>query len=213
VKKALILAIAVVTFAAFVPSAVATGYMVEIGRHAANNAIPWWGSSYNSMRYQCLWLQSDIGHAGYIQAIEWDRQTYTTTGTFNDCRVWLCHTTKTALEATFNNNYTGMTPVQVMNKPTFTMPGGPNWVDFGITPGLFNYNNSNNLLMEVRWNADGGTTCYCSRTSDSSRRVYATDHNASSGSVQSNGQRIRLYIGTMTGVAPTSLGRIKTLYN
>ena len=211
-KKALTVASVVLTFAAVVAPAGATGKMVEIGTTAAMNAIPWWGSSYNSMRYQCLWNQSDIGYAGYIQAIEWDRGTYTTPGTYSDTRVWLCHTTKTALEATFNNNYTGMTPVQVMNKTTFTMPGGPNWVDFGIDPNKFNYNNSNNLLMEIRWNGDSGVTCYCARTSQANSRVYASDHNAASGSVQNNGQRIRLYIGTMTGVAPTTLGRVKALY-
>jgi len=211
-KKALILMFAALTVAAFVAPAGATGKMVEIGTTAAMNAIPWWGSNYNSMRYQCLWFQTDIGAAGYIQAIEWDRGTYNTSGTYSDTRVWLCHSTKTALEATFDNNYSG-TPVQVMNKTSFQMPAGPNWVDFGITPNLFNYNNTNNLLMEVRWNGDGGVVDYCARTAQANSRVYATDHNASSGSVQNNGQRIRLYIGTMTGVTPTSLGRIKSLYN
>jgi hypothetical protein len=211
-KKACILLTAMVTIAVLAPQAFATGHMVEIGTLAANNAIPWWGSSYNSMRFQCLWFQADIGYAGYIQAIEWNRNTYTTSGTYNDCRVWLCHTTKTALEATFDNNYTGFTPAQVMNKATFTMPAGPGWVDFGITPNIFNYNNSNNLLMEVRWNGDGGVTDYCARSSQANSRVYASDHNATSGSVQNNGQCIRLYIDTMSGVAPTSLGRIKGLY-
>jgi hypothetical protein len=211
-KKALILMFAALTVTAFVAPAGATGKMVEIGTTAANNAIPWWGSSYDSMRYQCLWFQSDIAAAGYIQAIEWNRSTYTTTGTYNDCRVWLCHTTKTALEATFDNNYTGKTPVQVMNKTTFTMPAGPNWVDFGIDTNKFNYNNTDNLLMEVRWNGDSGTTCYCTRSAQANSRVYASDHNASSGSVQNNGQCIRLYIGTMTGVEPTTLGRVKALF-
>jgi hypothetical protein len=208
-NRFVLLTLALVVAAA---TAGATGKVVEIGTTAANNAIPWWGSSYDSMRFQCLWFQSDIAYAGYIQAIHWNRGTYTTSGTYNDVRVWLCHTTQTALEATFDNNYTGKTPVQVMNKSTFTMRAGPDWVDFGIDPDKFNYNNSDNLLMEVRWNGDGGVTDYCARSAQANSRVYASDHTATTGSVQNNGQCIRLYISTMTGVAPTSLGRVKTLF-
>ena len=211
-KRPLILIIAALTFAAFATQAGATGKMVEIGTTAADNVAPWRGGSGDSMRFQCLWFQSDIGYAGYIQAIEWNRNTSTTSGTYNDTRVWLCHTTKTALEATFDNNYTSKTPVQVMNKAIFTMPAGPDWVDFGIDPGKFNYNNSDNLLMEVRWNGDGGVVDYCSRSAQANSRVFAADHNASSGTVQNNGQCIRLYIGTMTGVEPTTLGRVKALF-
>jgi hypothetical protein len=212
-KKLLFLAMAALTFAALAAPAGATGKVVTIGTYAANNAFPWWGASYNSMRFQCLWLQSDIAYAGYINKIEWNRGTYTTTGTFNQVRVWLCHTTKTTLESTFNNNYTGNTPVLVRPSGNYTVPGGPNYVDMPISTNTFNYNNTNNLLMEIRWNGDTGTTCYCWRSPDTSRRVSANDHNASSGTVWSNSQHIRLTIGTMTGLAPTSLGRIKSLYN
>jgi hypothetical protein len=66
--------------------------------------------------------------------------------------------------------------------------------------------------MEVRWNGDSGVTDSCARSAQANSRVYTGDHNASSGSVQNNGQCIRLYIGTMTGVEPTTLGRVKALY-
>jgi hypothetical protein len=212
-KKVLIVMVVALTFAALAPPVGATGKMVEIGTHAANNYIPWWGNSYDACRFQCMWLQSAINYAGYIDAIEWDRQTYTDSGTYNNVRVWLCHTDKTQLEATFDNNYTSNTPVQVMNASTFTMKAGPGWVDFGIDPDKFNYNNTKNLLLEVRWRGDGGVGNPCSRTGDSTGRVYnMTDDNATTGSVQVTGQRIRLYISTMTGVQPTSLGRVKTLF-
>jgi hypothetical protein len=188
----------------------ASGYVVTIGSHAASNAIPWWGSSYDSMRYQCLWLQSEIAHAGYINTVEFEKSD-ASAGTFNDVRVYLCHTTKTALEATFDNNYTGFTPVQVRTGGNLVFPASTGYFDIGITPNLFNYNNTNNLLMEVRWNGDTGTTCYCWRSAQANARVYASDHNAPSGSVQNNGQCIRLHIGTMTPVAPASLGHIKAL--
>ncbi|UCH78014.1 MAG: hypothetical protein JSU81_09870 [Candidatus Coatesbacteria bacterium] len=211
-RKVALLLTAALVLAVFAAPAGATGKVVTIGAYAANNYIPWWGSSYNSMRFQCLWMQSDINYAGYINKIEWNRGTYTTSGLYREVRVWLCHTTKTALEATFNNNYTGNTPVLVRASGNYTLPGGPNYVDMPITPNRFNYNNTNNLLMEIRWNGDGGVGNPCWRSPDRSRRVYATDHNASSGSVQGNAQHIRLTIGTMTGVQPTSLGRVKSLF-
>ncbi len=211
-KKALILTTAVLALTAFATQAGATGKMVEIGATAAWNVAPWGGGNYDSMRFQCLWFQTDIAYAGYIQAVHWNRGTYTTSGTYNDVRVWLCHTTKTALEATFDNNYTAKTPVQVMTKAIFTMPAGPNWVDFGIDPNKFNYNNSDNLLMEIRWNGDGGVNDACARSAQANSRVYIGDHTATTGTVQNNGQCIRLYISTMTGVAPTSLGRVKSLF-
>jgi hypothetical protein len=213
-KKALILMIAVtaLTFTAFVPPAGATGKVVTIGAYAANNAFPWWGASYNAMRFQCLWLKSEINYAGYINKIEWNRGTYTTSGTFNQVRVWLCHTTKTTLEATFANNYTGKTPVAVRTSSTFAVPAGPGYVDMPITANAFNYNNSDNLLMEIRWNGDTGTTCYCWRSPNASRRVSANSDTATTGTVWSNSQHIRLTIGTMTALEPTSLGRVKSIF-
>ncbi len=213
-KKALILTIAIValTSTAFVAPAGATGKVVTIGTYGANNYIPWWGNSYNSFRFQALFLKSEINYAGYINKIEWNRGTASTTGTFNQTRVWLCHSTKTVLESTFNNNYTGKTPVPVRTSSNYTIPAGPGYVDMPITPNTFNYNNSDNLLMEIRWHGDTGAGCTCWRSTASSRRVFASSHTASSGSVTA-GQHIRLTIGTMTGIAPTSLGRIKGLYN
>jgi len=187
-----------------------SGYVVTIGTHASGNTIPWYGGSYNSMRYQCLWLQSDITHAGYINTVEFEKSS-AVGGTYNDVRVWLCHTTKTALEATFDNNYTGFTPVQVRAGGDIVFPATSGYFDIGITPDLFNYNNTDNLLMEIRWNGDSGSSVPCWRSAQANARVYATDHNASSGSVQNNGQCIRLHIGTMTPVAPASLGHIKAL--
>jgi hypothetical protein len=194
------------------PVANASGKMVEIGTHAAWNVAPWLGASANSIRFQCLWFKSDINYAGYINEIHWNRGSFTTSGTYKDVRVWLAHTTKTALEATFDNNYTGKMPVLIMNKASWQIPAGPGWVNFGTDTNKFNYNNSDNLLMEIRWNGDGGVNDACSRSGQARRRVYAYDHRATTGTVSITGQCIRLYINTMTGVAPTSLGRVKTLF-
>ncbi len=208
-KTALVLTMLIATCFLAAPAS-PSGKVVVIGTHAAGNAIPWWGGAYNSCRFQCLWFQSDINYAGYIDEIEFEKSS-SASGTFNNVRVWLCHTTKTQLEANFDNNYTGKTPVQVLNTASLNLTGS-GYFDIGITPNTFNYNNSDNLLMEVRWDGDSGSTCSCYRSSQPYSRVGAWNHNASSGTVWNNGQCIRLHIGTMTGVAPTSLGRVKALF-
>ena len=207
-RRFVLLTVALVVAAATVG---ATGKVVTIGTYGANNWIPWWGQSYDSMRYQALWLKTEINYAGYINRIEWNRGTYTSTGTYNQVRVWLCHSTKTALEATFDNNYTGKKPVLVRPSGDYKVPPGPGYVDMPIKVNTFKYNNTDNLLMEICWHGDEGTGCTCWRSTAPSCRVFAFNHTASSGSV-TRGQHIRLTIGTMTGVAPTSLGRVKSLF-
>ncbi len=210
-KKALLVTTALAVALSFAPAAAEDhGKVVTIGTHAAGNVIPWWGASYSSCRFQCLWLKSDINTAGYINVVEFEKSS-TLSGTYNDVRVWLCHSTKTQLESTFNNNYTGKTPVQVRTGGDLAFTGS-GYFDIGITPDKFNYNNSDNLLMEVRWNGSSRTNIACWRSAASTGRVYAWSHTASSGSVQRSGQCIRLHIGTMTGVTPSSLGRVKTLF-
>ena len=203
--------ITAVAAAALAPAAVAwaSGELIVVGPRTTRDAVPWCGAAGGSMRFQCLWLQSDIGHAGYINRVEFDKGN-DASGRFNSVRAWLCHTRKDALEATFANNYTGFTPALVLNMRSVTL-SGTGWFDLGITTGQFNYNNRNNLLMEIRWNGDDGNDVRCWRSNKPYSRCYAFDHNAAQGTVYNNSQRIRLTIGT-AGVAPTSLGRVKTLF-
>jgi len=196
--------------AAAAAPAAASGKVVVIGDRAAGNAVPWRGTGYDSLRFQCLWFQRDIAFAGYVNGVEFEKTT-AASGRFNNVRAWLCHTNKTALEPTFADNYASNTPVAVLNMRSVTV-AGTGWFDLGIQPARFNYDNRDNLLLEIRWNGDDGVSVPCWRSSQRNSRCYASDHTASQGTVFNNGQRIRLTIGTMTGVAPTSLGRLRALY-
>jgi hypothetical protein len=209
-KKTLIVTAALVAASALAPAAHASGKVVVVGPRVTGHVVPWRGGSGDSMRFQCLWRQSDINYAGHVNRVEFDK-TDVAGGRFNSVRVWLCHTRKTALETTFANNYTGFTPVLVLNMRSVTL-SETGWFDLGITANQFNYNNRNNLLMEVRWDGDDGHDVRCWRSGQPYSRCYAFNHNASQGTVYNNGQRIRLTIGTMVGAAPTSLGRVKTLF-
>jgi hypothetical protein len=201
---------ALVAASALAPAAHASGKVVVVGARAARNVVPWRGASGNSMRFQCLWFQRDVNYAGNVNGVEFDKVD-AAGGRFNSVRVWLCHTRKVALESTFANNYTGFTPVQVLNMRSTTV-SGTGWFDLGINVNQFNYNNRNNLLMEIRWDGDDGHDVRCWRSSQQYSRCYAYNHNASQGTVYNNGQRIRLTIATMIGLEPTSLGRVKTLF-
>jgi hypothetical protein len=189
----------------------ATGRVVTIGELVAGNVIPWRGMGAQSMRFQCLWLQSEVNAAGYINEVEFRRHSGSTNGAFNNCRVYFCHTNKTELEVTFDNNYAGNTPVQVMNALSFILRGS-DWLAVAVTPAKFYFDNVNNLLMEIRWHGDSGEDFYCYRYNAPPRRLYAHNHNASYGTLLSQGQYIRLHLGTMPGVDPTSFGKVKALY-
>jgi hypothetical protein len=205
-----VIVLTVLALAAAAAPAAASGKVVVIGDRAAGNNVPWRGTGYDALRFQCLWRQGDIAYAGYVNGVEFEKTT-AATGRFNNVRAWLCHTSKTTLERTFANNYTGNTPRAVLNMRSVTV-GGTGWFDLGIQPARFNYNNRDNLLLELRWNGDNGVSVPCWRSSRRNSRCYAPNHTASEGTVFNNGQRIRLTIGTMTGVAPTSLGRLRALY-
>jgi hypothetical protein len=209
-KRIEILTGAVVAAAILTPAASASGKVVVIGPRAAGDAAPWRGASGDAIRFQCLWFQRDINCAGNVNAVEFEKSS-SASGRFLSVRVWLCHTNKAALEATFNNNYTGYTPVDVLNMRSIGL-SGTGWFDLRINSNRFDYDNKRNLLMEIRWNGDDGYDVACWRSSQPYSRCYAYDDNASQGTVYNNGQRIRLTIGTMIGLEATSLGRVKTLF-
>jgi hypothetical protein len=193
------------------PAALGTGAQIIIGEPAAGNAIPWNGETYSSCRFQALWLQSDIDYGGFVNAVE-VRKADNTSGRFDNVRIWLCHTGPGQLGTNFNNNYDGNTPTSVKDANHLTL-AGTGWFDLGITPDRFNYNNADNLLMEIRWAGDNGKRVLCYRTGTTPpRRLYAWNDSAGAGTLANDTQHVRLTIGTMAALEPSSWGRVKALY-
>jgi hypothetical protein len=210
-RRLLIIPALLVVAAIFTPPAAeGTGKVITIGTEVTGNLVPWRGQGVG-MRFQCLWHQADIKYAGFVNAVEFKYSSGHNSGAFNNVRVWLCHTNKSALEAAFDNNYGGNTPTQVLDKLTVTL-SGTGWLDIGIDPNKFNYNNRDNLLMEIRWKGSSGNSIYCKIYDATGGRCYAFNDAASSGTVVDEGQYIRLHVDTMPGVEPTSLGRVRALY-
>ncbi len=186
-----------------------SGKIVVLETRQTHDLNPWAGYAADSMRFQCLWLQRDIGYAGHVDKIEFDcfSAMY---ATFYNCRILLCHTGAASLVPAFATNYGGNTPVEVFNGANSI--GGIDWIDTFIKPQVFNYNNRDNLLMEVVWNGDSGRDIVCYLGGAAGRRCYSHDYQSSTGRVHNDAQRVRLTVGVYPGLEPTSLGRVKTLF-
>jgi hypothetical protein len=206
----------IVMMALVVGGAAFAGEHMVGGTGTSNNTIPFWGGrSDPGMRWQTIWLQSELSEAGPISKIEWQNWASGTGsgGSFSTCKMYLCHTKLTAVTATFNDNYGGNTPVEVYSG-TYTIPSLPanTWHTI-VEPTNFTYNNTDNVLMEVTWvgPSTGGTTPFKTSTSGTGR-VYAWNPTATTGSVTASyGQYGRITIG-YEGVNPTSLGRVKSIF-
>ena len=167
---------------------------VIIGVQATGNYIPFWGNSYDACRFMTLYLQNEINVAGQIVTLSFMPST-NATGTFDNVRVNLCHTSATELSTTFDNNYTGNTPVEVMNVASLLVGNAGNvWMDWDID---FDYNNADNLLVEILWNGDGGVGVPIWRTTEAvPRRLYAWDDMATTGTVGNQCYYVKLAIST-----------------
>jgi hypothetical protein len=185
---------------------------VIIGTPAMGNVIPFWGASHDACRFQVLFYQSEINTSGTIikLALLPSSQGFVT-GTYYNVHIYFCYTHSTQLVSTFDLNYTGNTPVEVLTADTMTVGGAQNvWMDWEVN---FAYNNTDNLLVEITWEGDDGTSVAFWRTSEAvPRRLYAWDDQATSGTLQNTGNHARLTIDTGTGVEevdmPGSIGNV-----
>lgn len=210
-KKYVVLTMALVIAASTLAVA---GQHVVGGTKYTGNTIPWWGS-YTAGRFHCMWFKSEINEAGPVSMIEF--QVYQTSGgTFNNVDMLLCHSSRTALTSTYSTNYDGKTPVKVYTgnyTVTASLPRDSWFKQCDVTN--FTYNNSDNLLFEISWSGrtSSGANYFWRASSGQPGRVWASSKTASSGTLYANqGEIARITIGYV-GVAPTSLGRIKGLYN
>jgi hypothetical protein len=197
--------------------AVATGNEHEVGgAPARGHTVPFW-SEKAAMRFQCLWLQSEIGENGRVVKIDFSFKQYAGTppATFTGCTMLLCHTPVNKITANFKSNYGGKSPVEVFSGK-FEIPAGLQENDWFmvVAPETFRFNNTNNLLMEVVWTGASGAaeSRFWIADTDQPGRVRAFSATAINGTVLPNqGQVARITIGS-PAVNPTSLGRVRALF-
>jgi hypothetical protein len=200
---------------ALVAPAFGTGKQVIVGTRTGGNWIPFWSQTYTAMRFQTLIDKSEINNAGVINEVELFR--YWTTGgdvTYNNVRIFLGHTALSALGLTFDSNYKD-TPVEVKTTGSLVIPTAQAWFPLKMTK-TWTYNNTDNMIVEIRWTGSTprtGVPLYTCSFGSGIHRVYAYNNaNATSGTGDTLAYHSRLSFSYSTAVTPTSLGRVKALF-
>jgi hypothetical protein len=168
-------------------------------------------------------LKTDAIPAGTITRWEW----YAASGTgsvrravLSNFSVKICHTPLTALTTPFTANYGGRTPVTVYSSnPEIVDPQYNAWFGFDCHPA-FDYNGSDNLLVETWWDGanDGGPNCWMKSVASSSRACIASRVRGVPQYGYPNGGGVadyNMYMRITTSgaaVGSSSLGRVKALY-
>jgi len=141
-----------------------TGATVTVGTGTGTTAIAPYGTYYMDEKVQFIMTKAELVAAGYtsannvLRSLAFNAATVSSQ-TMNAFTIKMRHTTSTSFSSTSFMSSTGMTTVYTGNKVATT---GWNTHTF-TTP--FNYNGTDNVLIEICWNNS-------SYTSDS--KVYAT---------------------------------------
>ena len=157
-------------------------------------------------------LASEINLAGELTEGAYD----VTDGPYSNGLFWnfemrLCHTSLDELTENFSDNYAGNTPIMVADDDPLNITTGDGWwavPDF--TP--FDYNGSDNLIIEIRWQDDNEVSVYMWHfDSGSDRFLLAKGYDAETGSVATKINRFRLTVD-ITAIESSSLGQIKAVF-
>jgi len=212
VTKLIFLTLALVIAAS---TAAVAGVHLVGGAGGSANTFPFYGNT-TGHRWQQIWFQNQINEAGAITLVEFQRHpSYSGNGgTYQNGDVLLCHTTLSAITNTYATNYGGFTPVNIFSG-VISIPAGAGGVFFTVVGGIsnFTYNNVNNLLIEVSWSSGTSGTNFMNCTSSGQPgRLYAQSKSPATGTIGAGYGHIARITIRPSAVAPTSLGRVKSLY-
>ena len=192
-------------------SAFAHGKQVTVNNGTRANVIPWWPAVFPAgARVQMLYDKSKINYAGTINEFELQKGT-TATGTFTNTKFYLCHTKLSALTTNFQNNYSGNTPVLVASYASYVLPARTGFYPIPMTT-TFKYNNTDNLILEITFEKSSGSACSLYYGSLTGHRCWARTATATTGSVDTVGYNGRISFSYFTSVSPTSLGRVRAIF-
>jgi len=180
---------------------------VTIGSPVRENAVPFWGQTYDAFRCQWLYFQSEINQSGNIVAIGL-YSSATSPAEYYHVTVSCCNTPVSELTQNFIANYGGNSPQKLLDAETLLVGTGVSqtWYYF---PGSFVYNNTDNLIVEITWRGDAGVSVpfYRNDLGHINRRCFGYSDTASNGFRDTvNGNYIRL------GFLPTGVEGRSTLH-
>jgi hypothetical protein len=160
------------------------------------------------VRNQDLVLSTDAIPGGEITKWEWFASEVEA-GSFYNLKVKLCHTSRTALSRNFGANYDGNTPVEVYSKASqYLNPGVGKWFGFDFAK-TFDYDGKKNFIIEVEWSGDSGGLVYNYWSPATARCVY--NYNGGTVYLANYVHYMRITLEP-NAVAPTSLGRVKSIF-
>lgn len=185
---------------------------IIIGEPDTLMMVPFNGISDNATRFQCLYYQEEIEYAGEISEISIEYDIFN--GTFYDYHVYLCHTTVDELSKDFNKNYDGNTPKEVAAHDEYTIGvfGGYGWWPLGFQR-RFNYDNADNLLLEITWEGDTGEAVDNSHWAyGGQRRGLHSDSATGEEGEYRPVSYIKVTFAEDTPVQPVSVGALKAVF-
>jgi hypothetical protein len=163
----------------------------------------------DALRSQDLVLSTDALPGGTIKKWEWFASATVTPGTFNNFKIKLCHTSRSALSRDFAANYDGNTPAEVYSRAVQAVGPTPyTWFGFAFDAD-FEYNGKKNLIYEVSWNGDSGGNAYTYWSPGTARCIVSQNGAAANLYNYIHYMRITL---EPSAVSPTSVGRVKALF-
>ncbi len=110
-----------------------------------------------AIRSQLLYRQALIGQGGIIDKIYLLKGVKYQADRFDNINIRLINTNLTELSATFDQNYGSGKPVLVLPNTTRVIKGSRgDWIEFDVQD-KFEYNNFDNLLIELRWRGTNTT--------------------------------------------------------
>ena len=181
--------------------------------------VPWLGD--NAMTFMTLVDKDKIDYTGTITKIEWwkcDTSSYRYTGDVYPTIINIGMTTNTVLDKVFENNYRAgskrLLGTWTKANP-YKTPAQSGWYDILLGKSMrYDYDNKYNLILYVTWKGSErkGTPVSVGfiGAHTISRRAYkAPEGNDEFSKLAYN---VRLTFEDTSGVAPTSLGRVKALY-
>ncbi len=122
------------------------------------NTLPFSGT-YEEIRYQNLYPQEEIGVAGDITRISFNRTDFEI-GNFSDFKISLGHSVLDSLTETFDDNYEGLL-YDVFSRDNLVVnsSNSDSWVHLELDTA-FPYDGSRNLLMDIQWIDSGGNNVF-----------------------------------------------------
>ena len=134
-------------------------------------------------------LTGEIGTPMLIESVSWKNAgSGTPSATLDDFRIYMGYCDTDELGTVFDDNYVAGTWTLVFQDDPFVISGtAEEWMEVPLdTP--FEWDGSDNLLIELEW-SDGSGTVYVYHWSSGAGRSLSADYGSSSGLVQRSGLR------------------------